>query len=71
LGPRYDDPANTSEIGGYGLVNLRTSWQLGRRLLVRGRIDNAFDRSYQEVATYNTAGRSLFITLRYDTETGS
>ncbi len=71
LGPRYDDPANTSEIGGYGLVNLRTSWQLGRRLLVQGRIDNAFDRSYQEVATYNTAGRSLFITLRYDTETGS
>ncbi len=63
---RYDDAANTNEVGGYGIVNLRTSWQLSNKLLLQGRIDNALDKDYQVVDTYNTAGRSLFVTLRYE-----
>lgn len=63
---RYDDAANINEVGGYGIVNLRTSWQLSRKLLLQGRIDNALDKDYQIVDTYNTAGRSLFVTLRYE-----
>jgi vitamin B12 transporter len=68
-GARYDDAGNTRSVAGYGVLNLRTSWQLNRKLLLQGRLDNALDRRYQLVDTYNTAGRSLFVTLRYDSGT--
>jgi vitamin B12 transporter len=63
---RYDDAANTVNISGFGTLNLRGSWRPGRNWLLQGRIDNVFDRDYKTVATYNTAGRSLFMTLRYE-----
>ncbi len=63
---RYDDSANTVNVAGFGIVNLRGSWQLAREWLLQGRIDNVFDKDYQTVATYNTAARSLFLTLRYE-----
>ena len=62
---RFDDQGNTVTLGGYGLLDLRASWQLGRNWQVQGRLENAFDKDYQTVATYNTAGRSLILTLRY------
>lgn len=66
---RYDDSANTVNVAGFGILNLRGSWQLGRGWLLQGRLDNAFDKDYQTVATYNTAGRSLFMTLHYESGT--
>jgi vitamin B12 transporter len=63
---RYDDAANLNKVGGYGALNLRTSWDLSRKLRLQGRIDNALDQDYQLVDTYHTAGRSLFVTLRYE-----
>jgi vitamin B12 transporter len=63
---RYDDSANTVNVAGYGIVNLRGSWQLGHGWLLQGRVDNLFDKDYQTVATYNTPARSLFLTVRYD-----
>ena len=68
-GSRYDDSANTVNVAGFGIVNLRCSWQPGRNWLLQGRIDNVFDKDYQTVATYNTAARSLFLTLRYESGT--
>ena len=61
-----DSNGNHTSVAGYGLLNLRASWQLHRRLLLQGRIDNALDQRYQLVDTYNTAGRSLFVSLHYD-----
>lgn len=63
---RFDDVANTKQVAGYGIVNLRASQQLSRKLKLQGRIDNVLDKDYQVVDTYNTAGRSLFLTLRYE-----
>lgn len=63
---RFDDIANTKQVAGYGIVNLRASQQLSRKLKLQGRIDNVLDKDYQVVDTYNTAGRSLFLTLRYE-----
>jgi vitamin B12 transporter len=63
---RYDDSANSVNVAGFGIVNLRGSWQLARGWLLQGRVDNLFDKDYQTIATYNTPGRSLFVTLRYD-----
>jgi vitamin B12 transporter len=61
---RYDDNANTIRIGGFGVFNMRGSYQLERRLTLEGRLDNVFDKDYQTVDTYNTAGRSVFLGLR-------
>lgn len=63
---RFDDVANTKQVAGYGIVNLRASQQLSRKLKLQARIDNVLDKDYQIVDTYNTAGRSLFLTLRYE-----
>jgi vitamin B12 transporter len=62
---RFDDQGNTVSLGGYGLLDLRASWKLGRNWQLQGRVENAFDKHYRTVDTYNTAGRSLFMTLRY------
>ncbi len=64
---RYDDQANNMRLGGYGLVNLRASWSLDRHWKLQGRIENLFDRDYETVATYNSPGRGLYLSLRYDT----
>jgi vitamin B12 transporter len=61
---RYDDNANTIRVGGFGVFNMRGSYKLGRRLTLEGRLDNVFDKDYQTVDTYNTAGRSVFLGLR-------
>jgi len=66
---RYDDSANTVRVAGYGILDLRGSWQLTDRLLLQGRVDNVFDKDYQTVDTFNTAGRSLFVTLSYESGT--
>jgi len=63
---RFDDSGNTVPVAGFGIFNLRASWKLDRHLTLQGRVDNVLDKDYQTVATYNTAGRSLFITLRHD-----
>jgi vitamin B12 transporter len=65
---RYDDAGNTIRVGGFAVFNVRASCQLGRDLTLQGRIDNLFDRDYRTVSTYNTPGRSVFLTLRYDSE---
>jgi len=62
---RFDDRDNTVALGGYGVCDLRASWQLNRDWLLQGRLENAFDKDYRTVDTYNTAGRSLYVTLRY------
>ena len=43
---RYDNPANTIKMGGYGILNLTVDWTFakGWSLLVRG--NNVFDKDY-------------------------
>ncbi|MFH7319582.1 TonB-dependent receptor domain-containing protein [Desulfurivibrio sp. D14AmB] len=62
---RYEDTANTVKLSGYTIVNLRAEYDLLDNLLLQGKIDNLFDKEYQEVATYNTPGRVAFATLTY------
>ncbi|MCY1496212.1 Vitamin B12 transporter BtuB [compost metagenome] len=50
---RYDDAANTVELGGYGLVGLRGGWQATPELGLELKLDNLFDKDYAE-ATYTT-----------------
>ena len=50
-GTRLDD---------YDVVDLSASYAINDRFEVYGRIENATNQDYQEVAGYNTAGRSVY-----------
>lgn len=66
-GERYNDQANTVHLGGYGIVNLHSQYDVNERWSVHARVDNAFDKQYETVATYNNPGRSAFVLLTYRT----
>lgn len=64
-GERYDDAANRNRLGGYGLLNLYTSWQFTPDWSLLVRLDNAADKRYELARFYGTAGRTWFAALRY------
>ena len=64
-GPRYEDPANTQRMGGYGTLDVRAAWRFLPHLELQALLKNAFDRDYQTVIYYNQPGRSAYLTLRY------
>lgn len=43
---RYDDAANTRELSGYGVLDLRTSWLASDEIRFDLKLDNALDRDY-------------------------
>ena len=64
-GRRFDDAANKNVLGGYGLLNLYTTWHMTRDWSLLVRLDNAFDKSYELARNYGTAGRTWFAGIRY------
>jgi vitamin B12 transporter len=62
---RFDNAANTSEMGGYALVDLRGEYAIAMDWRVQLRAANIFDKQYETVAFYNQPGRAFFLTLRY------
>lgn len=56
VGTRYSDTANTLKMKDYLLVNLAGSYDVSKNLQLFGRIDNLFDRQYEEVAGYGAPG---------------
>lgn len=64
-GSRYDDAANTRNLAGYGLVNLFASYAVNKEWMVRGRVNNLFDKNYTLATGFNTPGVNLFVGLEY------
>ena len=64
-GRRYDDAANVNRLGGYGLLNLYTTWHMTRDWSLLVRVDNAANKSYELARNYGTAGRTWFAGIRY------
>lgn len=64
-GSRFDDAANANRLGGYGLLNLYTTWRFTPAWSLLLRLDNAADKRYDLARNYGTAGRSWFAALRY------
>ncbi len=64
-GKRYDDLANTRELGGYATIDLRAEYALTGDWRVQARVENLLDKDYETAAYYNQPGRSLYLTLRY------
>ena len=62
---RYDNVANTTRVAGYAIFNLYGSYRFARDWSAYARINNLFDRDYQLVTDYATAGVNAFVGVRY------
>lgn len=62
---RYDDAANNTRLGGYGLVDLRVAYQIDNDWSVNLNAMNVFDKKYQTVNNFNTLDRTYMLTLHY------
>jgi vitamin B12 transporter len=64
-----NDRNATTRLGGYGIVNLAYRRPLGKDTDIQARVENLFDKDYVLASSfsgdYNTFGRSIFLTLRY------
>ena len=65
VGNRYEDPANSTLMGGYGLVNLFADYRLQPDWVLFARANNIFDKYYETADNYATAGANVFIGVRY------
>lgn len=64
-GPRYDDPANTERLGGYGTLDLRAGWRFLPRWQAQILVKNALNKDYETALYYNQPKFEAFLTLRY------
>jgi vitamin B12 transporter len=64
---RYTQSPNSSvnRMGSYGIINAFVDYKISPALSAQVRVDNLTDKDYEVVKGYNTAGRSMFLTLRY------
>lgn len=63
-GPSFDDAANQIRLGGYVLVDFKTSLPINDHLQVYARVENLTDHRYEVAYQYGTFGRSAYIGAR-------
>jgi vitamin B12 transporter len=64
-GPRYEDPANTQRLGGYGTLDVRAAWRFQSHWELQALLKNALNKDYETAFYYNQPGRSVYLMLRY------
>ena len=64
-GSRYDNLANTRELGGFATLDVRGEYAFAADWTLQARAANVFDRAYETAAFYNQPGREFFVTLRF------
>jgi vitamin B12 transporter len=62
--PSFDDAANEIRLGGYVLLDFRTSVPINDHLQVYARVENLTDRHYEVAYQYGTFGRSAYVGAR-------
>ena len=63
-GPSFDDAAKQIRLGGYVLLDFRTSLPINDHLQLYARVQNLTDRHYEVAYQYGTIGRSAYIGAR-------
>ncbi|WP_019623547.1 TonB-dependent receptor domain-containing protein [Thioalkalivibrio thiocyanoxidans] len=61
----YNDANNDERLSGYGLLNLRASYQIAPEWQIQATVNNVFDKDYETAGGYNQPGRAAFVKLRY------
>ncbi|MES2944006.1 MAG: TonB-dependent receptor [Pseudomonadota bacterium] len=64
-GKRFDDAANTQTLAGYSLFNLSASTPFAKDWTLLARVDNLSDKKYVLARTYATAGRSVYVGVKW------
>ena len=62
--PSYGSFGGLFDAAGYDVWSTGASWQLSRQLEVFGRIENLFDRGYEEVFGFPALGRGAMVGMR-------
>lgn len=65
VGTRYNNAANTQVLPGHGLVNVYGSTGIAKDWTLLVRLDNLGDKSYESISGYATAGRTLYLHLKW------
>jgi vitamin B12 transporter len=58
-------PLGLTQNPGYAILDIAASFRLLRSTTVIGRIDNLFDKHYQEILGYPSLGRGLYVGMRF------
>lgn len=64
-GRRFDDPANTQVLGGYGTLDLRADYLATAHWRLQLKAGNLLNKRYETAEYYNQPGRAFYCTLRY------
>lgn len=64
-GDRFDDAENDTLLPGYGLLNLRASYDFAENWNAKFTVKNALDKSYQTAQGYSNPGVGAFLTVNY------
>lgn len=64
-GGRYDDLANRTRLGSYGVLDLAAAYRATPSIELQFRLANALDRRYEAASLYPATGREAFFTVRY------
>ncbi|WP_239989994.1 TonB-dependent receptor plug domain-containing protein [Corticimicrobacter populi] len=62
---RYDDAANNTRLGGYGLLNLRAAYDFTRQVGVQFYWNNVLDKDYTQAYGYRNDGSNVFVNLSW------
>ncbi len=64
-GKRYDDAANQTSLGGYGLLGLTAAYDFSKNVGVQVRWNNILDKDYTSVYGYNMPGSNVFVNFSF------
>ena len=62
----WDGNSETTKLGGYGLLNLSTSYDFNEDLTIYLNRNNALDKDYEMARGYNTYGKTTTLGLTYN-----
>lgn len=65
IGRRYDTVTQDRAMGGYAVANLHAAREIDRDWAIEARVNNLFNRVYENAWSYAVPGRELFVGLRY------
>ena len=65
VGDRFDDAANTLPLPAYTTADIYADWQFAKDFSVQAKLNNVTDRIYETAYGFNQAGRSFYLTLRW------
>jgi len=64
VGASFDSAANTYVLQSYTLLDLRASYPVNETFEVYGRVENAFDDTYETTRNYGSPGRGAYVGVR-------